>query len=823
MESFKNAMSNTGIEPPSEILTDGMIHRFHVSGDKPNSLNGWYVLHGGTPAAGAFGYWRDISEAWCSKEYRSLTTKDKASFKASQELIRKQREEAQAVIHAECRKESQKIWAAAKDADPKHTYIIKKGIKPKGIKQHSNGSLIIPLKDLNNTLHGLQFIHQDGAKRFKTGTLKTGNCFIITGATDKPILVCEGYATGASLHEATGSSVVIAFDAGNLLPVARGLKEKLPARKLILCADNDQWTAGNPGLTKATAAAKEIGAMLAIPVFKDTTNKHTDFNDLHLSEGLNAVKSCIEAATEPVIESTIKCEGLPLWAEPVPFNDYSGLPDFPIDVLPDIGREMVRVISEVNQVDLGLTASNYLSVLSASLGRKAEINLISHKEPLNIFTCGIYDSGNRKSSTQGAMTKPLYEYQERMQEAMKEEIRDSQNAYRIREARLAKLQKQAANAKDYTQQKEFEIEAAAIAKEIEENPVVKSPIYIMDDVTTEALAIHMAENNKAMSIFSTEGGIFQTMAGRYDKGVNIDLYLKAHAGDPFSVHRIGREARTMQAPCLTMCLTVQPDVIREIGKNEQFKGRGLLARFLYSLCKSQVGYRERQTKAVPEPILNRYRQHIFSLMEIPQAEHELRFTPEAQGIWDEFYNDVEAEMRPGGSLEYLTDWGSKLPGAVARIAGLLHFAEHGAEAITKDISAGIAVASCVIGGYFKDHALATFGLMQADHRIESAKKILSYIKRQKPDTFKCRDVIANINAFKSKTIADDVMPGINILIERGYIRPMEKHHSSIGRPEAMAYEVNPKIKMECYKTTSNNSKSHALVSSAGFAGDIQGV
>lgn len=478
----------------------------------------------------------------------------------------------------------------------------------------------------------------------------------------------------------------------------------------------------------------------------------------------------------------------PEWLEPIPFDDYSALPDFPVELLPDMDREMIKAVSEVNQVDPGLVVLNYLSVLSACIGKKAVVNLISHSEPLNIFTCAIYEFGNRKSTTQAVMTRPLYDYQEQAQGERQDLIRDSLNAHKIREARLAKLQKQAAGADDFAQRKQLEFEAAAVAKEIDENPVEKAPLYIMDDVTTEALAIYMAENNESMAIFSTEGGIFQTMAGRYDKGVNIDLYLKAHSGDPFSVHRIGRESKTMQAPCLTMCLTVQPDVIREIGGNEQFRGRGLLARFLYVCCKSQVGYRQRQLKSIPEPLLNQYRQHISDLMKI--AGHELRFSAEAQLIWDEFYNDIETDMRPGGSLEYLADWGSKLPGAVARIAGLLHFAEHGA--VNKDISAGIAGASCVIGAYFKEHALATFGLMQADHRIESAKKILLYIKRQQPDTFKARDVLSNINSFK--TIDDDVLPGIKVLIERGYIRPGGNTHSGMGRPEATAYQINPNLK-----------------------------
>ena len=103
------------------------------------------------------------------------------------------------------------------------------------------------------------------------------------------------------------------------------------------------------------------------------------------------------------------------------------------------------------------------------------------------------------------------------------------------------MQKQAANCDDFTERKKYEIEAAEIAREISENRVPIAPLFIVDDVTPEALGIHMAENNERMAVMSAEGGIFDIMAGRYnDKGCNLDLYLKAHSGDPWSSHRVGR-------------------------------------------------------------------------------------------------------------------------------------------------------------------------------------------------------------------------------------------------------------------------------------------
>lgn len=502
------------------------------------------------------------------------------------------------------------------------------------------------------------------------------------------------------------------------------------------------------------------------------------------------------------------------WTDPIPFDDFSLLPDFPVEVLPEPGRSMVKAVSEINQVDPGMTASIYLADLSASLAKKGEVNLISHTEPINIYTCSILPSGERKSSTLAEMTKPIYEYQARLQEAMKDTIRVALNAHKIREVRLIKLQKTAANADNPAERKKYEREAAEVAREITENPVPKTPLLIVDDVTTEACGIHTAENNERMAVISAEGGIFDLMAGLYhEKNGNIDLYLKSHSGDSWSSHRVGREAKTMQSPALTMCLTVQPDVIREIGINKQFRGRGLLARFLYSMCKSQVGYRGRQIKSVPESIIIKYQEHIECLMDIPMNLTTLKLSPDAQRLWDEFYGDIENDMRENGSLHYLTDWGSKLPGATARIAGLLHFAEYGSRAGEHPISVNCVSASAAIGAYYKEHALATFGVMEEDPRIKAAKLIYDFIRKYHDTTFKVRHVLENKRALKT---SEDVMPGIKVLLERGYIAITEKIYPGVGRPEAIEYLINPKVKT-IEKPSAEYSNSQKKNSFAEFA------
>ena len=141
----------------------------------------------------------------------------------------------------------------------------------------------------------------------------------------------------------------------------------------------------------------------------------------------------------------------------------------------------------------------------------------------------------------------------------------------------------------------------------------------------------------------------------------------------------------------------------------------------------KAGYRKRQKEAIPKPLKQEYRDHIIGLMSMPLSLHNLDLSPEAHAVWDEFHDDIEAEMQPGKPMVSMKDWGSKLAGAVARIAGLLHYAEHGQQATNKPISVNVVNASAAIGAYYREHALATFGLMRENPEIESAKRVLEYI------------------------------------------------------------------------------------------------
>lgn len=189
-----------------------------------------------------------------------------------------------------------RVWEEASPATNGCKYLQAKCVKSHGLRYHQN-ALLVPVMDIIGYIHGVQRLWPDGGKRFVPGTDKAGHFFQIGTPRHNTILIVEGYATGASLHEITGCAVIVAFDCGNLLPVAEVLRAAYPESQLIVCADDDYTKPGNPGVTAATEAVRAVAGLLAIPRFaKVRGSNDTDFNDLSRLEGAESVLSCIAAA-----------------------------------------------------------------------------------------------------------------------------------------------------------------------------------------------------------------------------------------------------------------------------------------------------------------------------------------------------------------------------------------------------------------------------------------------------------------------------------------------------------------------------------------------
>lgn len=296
LESFKEAMLTAGLTPPDHI-EPGRFHRFPGAGKKNGNKAGWCKLFP-DGEGGTFGdYSTDLSESWQTKRDKPINADEWKEFQRQIAEARKQAERERQAAQAVTAEKSAVLWKKAKPAKEDHPYLMRKSVKAHGIKQTDDGRLLVPLFDASGKLWSVQAIDGGGDKRFFPDGRTKGCYFPLGGKPTTALCICEGYATGASIHQATDYPVAVAFNAGNLKAVAEAIRAKLPEARLILCADDDHGTEGNPGLTKAREAAQAVGGLVAVPDFgPERPEKATDFNDLATLRGPETVKECIEQA-----------------------------------------------------------------------------------------------------------------------------------------------------------------------------------------------------------------------------------------------------------------------------------------------------------------------------------------------------------------------------------------------------------------------------------------------------------------------------------------------------------------------------------------------
>lgn len=270
---FRAALSARGLLP-DEIIVNGKIQRCRVEGGKSGRMDGSYILHPDEPLVGGFENWRDGLgwQAWRWQVAGDLSREEWAARRVRFDLIKQQRQVDTKLRHAETACRAARLLGLCKPATNSHPYLLRKGVNSYGLRQQRE-QLVLPVRDKHGALWSLQFIGADGSKRFLTGGRKRG-CYFAIGVPRETLCICEGYATAASIFEATGHATAVAFDAGNLEPVARALREKFPDLNIIICSDDDSETPGNPGLSRATAAALAVHGCLAIPQFDTEQQVH---------------------------------------------------------------------------------------------------------------------------------------------------------------------------------------------------------------------------------------------------------------------------------------------------------------------------------------------------------------------------------------------------------------------------------------------------------------------------------------------------------------------------------------------------------------------
>jgi predicted P-loop ATPase len=307
---FRSAAEHRGLVLPA-VLVVGKIGRCPVSGKPSSNKAGAYLWNPGNNIA--TGWFENHTDGqgvtyWQADLGRELTPKEEATFLAQRKADQAKEEADTKAKQATAAKVAAQMWAEAKPCKT-HGYLTKKCAKSFGLRV-SGDLLLIPAYNEKGVLATVQKIGPDGTKRFHPGGKKQGSFFLIGTITDGcTIHLVEGYATGASVHEATGHPVVVAYDSGNLPTVAEIVRRKYPNHTLVICgdSDDDKPRPDNPGRTAALAAALAVGGQAVFPDFGPArVEGQTDFNDLHQAQGLEAVKQCIEQSQDAAHAAVVK-------------------------------------------------------------------------------------------------------------------------------------------------------------------------------------------------------------------------------------------------------------------------------------------------------------------------------------------------------------------------------------------------------------------------------------------------------------------------------------------------------------------------------------
>lgn len=489
--------------------------------------------------------------------------------------------------------------------------------------------------------------------------------------------------------------------------------------------------------------------------------------------------------------------------DPIPLRRRNTNCSFPVDALPTTYAEMINAVAEATQTDPAMPGVTVLAVLAAAAGGCVEVEVRpGWREPTNMFYVTIALPGERKSAVQSILTAPIVEAEEELAEATKGQRREAEVLRQIAQAKAKTMRERAARPKKNEDETALTAEAsslAAYADEVEVPPVTR---LIADDATPEAAATLLAEQ-KRLAIISAEGGVFDILAGRYSNNIpNLDLWLKGHAGDTIRIDRKGRDPEYVKRPALTVGLMVQPAVLDSIGRVGQFRGRGLLDRFMFAQPTSHVGYRKSNAEPVPEEVADAYTTALHRLVTQlhgwvggPVA---LTLTPEAHAAVVELLDATEIELRPNGNLGgAVRGWGSKYVGAVIRIAGLLHLAEHGETGVRSPVEADTITAAARLGTYFKANAVQAYATMTTDETTADAIYLLDRIMRMVEAgggnrEFSQRDIYNDTRGRFKKV--PDLLPALGHLVDHGYLVKLpDPEARGPGRRPSPRYLVHPSV------------------------------
>lgn len=490
------------------------------------------------------------------------------------------------------------------------------------------------------------------------------------------------------------------------------------------------------------------------------------------------------------------------WQEPIPLGP-DAVAAFPIQAIPRQVSEYLGQLAEFSQTPVDLAAGMWLAATGVTLQKKFAVEPSrGWIEPLNLYVLAGMDPANRKSAVVAAIAKPLRLSEETQAQLLGPTIRSARSAHEIRIKQRQRLVDDAAKTPMGSDRDAILHEVQTLDEEIAANPVPAEPRLLADDITPEHLATRMAQNSGRLGVLTAEGDLFDIMSGRYSsKGqANLGIFLRAHAGDEVRVDRGNRPSEFIKSPALSLGFCVQPEVLRGLMQQKSFRGRGLLGRFLYQLPESLLGRRKTSPVEVNPMTEAGYWSVMRALLDLPVQQNDNgEFIPEilslardADDQFRAFRDEIEVSLGEFGTFATIKDWAGKLPGAVARIAGLMHVVEHVERQPIPTVISGSTIQNAIrLGHYFASHATSVFRIMGRDESVALAEHIVHTIQRHDMREFSKQKLHQQVR--RRVDSPDELDSPLKILVDHNYIRDVSRPSTGPGRKPSPAYESNPRL------------------------------
>lgn len=487
------------------------------------------------------------------------------------------------------------------------------------------------------------------------------------------------------------------------------------------------------------------------------------------------------------------------WESPVTFDKYP-VPPFPVNIFNDPIKSMVKHVAESIQTPIDLPSVVGLGVLSACIQNKFKIIVNSDwVESLNLYFLSLLEPSTRKSAVFSKMTKPLRQYEKELREKMELPVENRKAERSALEKRKDALERE--YAKD--QSPEYLEEIKDINKRLHDNPELYLPTLTADDVTPEALVSLMHENGGKISILSAEGDLFERFRNKNSDQIKIDVYLKPYTGDLIRTDRKSRDTEIIEHPTMTICITAQPSVIKELPRFVH--DRGLIARFFISIPNDNLGHRDSRAPEIPKDVIQLYESIIRRLLIWETNDTiPLKLSEDALDLLYDTMDEVEVEFLENGAFhDDLKAWAGKLIGQLLRVAGLLHVS-HQATIVKNITDVGTTISKDTLAkaiqlkGYLISHAEKAFGAMKQNQAYADAEYLLEKILNQKSGVVEKQTI--HQNAKKKIKGKERMQRAYDILEYHSYIQQVQGGRS--GKKGLIL--VNPSE----FKNTEDTNKYH---------------